>query len=368
MGTTLELRLQGLLASLPDPFSGVSFGRLAEVYSCKESDQSLEMCIRTSYPFGEGISLLRERIEAHVREYANKRTVNIHLEHKITAAKVQGKLRPLAEVRNIIAVASAKGGVGKSTVAVNLALGLSALGAHVGLLDGDIYGPSQQMMLGVAADARPKTRPPNYLVPIEAHNLQSMSLGYLLTQQTPLVWRGPMVSGALQQMVQQTLWKDLDYLIVDLPPGTGDIQLTLAQKVPVSGVVIVTTPQELALMDARRGAMMFRKVKVPVLGLVENMAYYLCKHCGDREDLFGSGGGARLAEECEIPLLGSLPLETSIRTSTDGGTPIVVGDPESASAQLFVDIARHVAALVAAQPRAGGDMRLDVRNITDAMA
>lgn len=365
---TLKSDIEKLLASARDPFCDAPLGSLARVSDCVDGKDTLDVSIQMSYPVGDGADTLRTHIEDCLREYAGRRKLVVELGHEVSAATAQAKLSPLQEVRNIIAVASAKGGVGKSTVAVNLALGMAALGAKVGILDGDIYGPSQQIMLGVPPDQKPDTQPPKYLLPIEAHGLQSMSIGYLLTDKTPLAWRGPMVSGALQQMVTQTLWKDLDYLIVDMPPGTGDIQLTLAQKVPVAGVVVVTTPQDLALADARRGVLMFQKVKVPVLGLIENMSRYICPHCGEQETLFGSGGGERLARECKLPLLGSVPLEPAIQTKTDGGTPIVIADPDAVSARLFTEMARQLAALVAMQPRASKNMRLDVRNITDAMA
>jgi ATP-binding protein involved in chromosome partitioning len=247
-------------------------------------------------------------------------------------------------VRNIIAVASGKGGVGKSTCAVNLALALAAEGARVGLLDGDIYGPSQQLMLGIGADQRPGQQGDQYLLPIEAHGLQTMSMGYLTSEKTPMVWRGPMASGAMQQMISQTLWQDLDYLVVDMPPGTGDIQLTLSQRVPVSGAVIITTPQDIALLDAIKGIEMFRKVDVPILGVVENMAWHTCSQCGHREHLFGEGGGDRLAADYGVGMLGALPLRLSIRQQTDGGTPTVAADPEGEISGIFREIARQVGA------------------------
>jgi ATP-binding protein involved in chromosome partitioning len=247
-------------------------------------------------------------------------------------------------VRNIIAIASGKGGVGKSTTAVNLALALAAEGARVGLLDADIYGPSVGTMLGIPSGKRPAVRDQKFFEPIRALGIEAMSMSFLVTAQTPMVWRGPMASGALQQMLGQTLWGDLDYLVVDMPPGTGDIQLTLSQRAAVAGAVIVTTPQDLATQDARKGIEMFRKVSVPVLGVVENMGQHICPECGHASHIFGAGGGARIAEEYGSVLLGSLPLERAIREQTDAGQPTVVAEPEGPAAQLYRDAARHLAA------------------------
>ncbi len=241
-------------------------------------------------------------------------------------------------------MASGKGGVGKSTTAVNLALALDREGARVGLLDADIYGPSQGMMLGVAEGRRPEVKDEKYFVPIKAHGIQAMSMSFLITEKTPMVWRGPMVSGALQQLLGQTLWDDLDYLIVDMPPGTGDIQLTLSQRVPVAGAVIVTTPQDIALIDARKGIEMFRKVDIPVLGVVENMSAFRCPECGHESPIFGAAGGGRIAEECAVPLLARLPLTMAIREQADGGMPTVAKDPDGEIAGLYRDAARHMTA------------------------
>jgi ATP-binding protein involved in chromosome partitioning len=242
-------------------------------------------------------------------------------------------------------VASGKGGVGKSTTAVNIALALAAEGARVGILDADIYGPSQALMLGVA-NLRPEMHSPNKMKPIIAHGLQMISMGNLVTENTPVVWRGPMVSGALQQLLNQTQWDEVDYLIVDMPPGTGDIQLTLSQAVPVSGAVIVTTPQDIALLDARKGIEMFRKVNIPVLGVVENMALHICSNCGHEEAIFGNAGGERLAAQYNVELLGRLPLQMSICEQTDSGKPPVVAEPDSAVARIYREIAVKIAALL----------------------
>ncbi|MDH3989463.1 MAG: iron-sulfur cluster carrier protein ApbC, partial [Gammaproteobacteria bacterium] len=269
---------------------------------------------------------------------------------KITAHGVQRNLKPLENVRNIIAVASGKGGVGKSTTAVNLALALSGEGARVGILDADIYGPSIPLMLGVAGET-PSSDDGKSLNPLTAHGLQVMSIGFLIEADQPMVWRGPMVTQALNQMLQHTGWTDLDYLIVDMPPGTGDIQLTLSQQVPVSGAVIVTTPQDIALLDARKGLQMFRKVSVPVLGIVENMSTHICTECGHEEPLFGSGGGAQMAADFDVELLGQLPLDLKIRQQTDSGNPSVIAEPDAGPAVAYRQTARRMAARLATRSR-----------------
>jgi ATP-binding protein involved in chromosome partitioning len=271
------------------------------------------------------------------------------VESRIIAHEVQKGLKPLPGVKNIIAVASGKGGVGKSTVAVNLALALSVEGANVGLLDADIYGPSQPRMLG--ASERPESRDGKTMEPVVSHGLQSMSIGYLIEEETPMVWRGPMVTQALEQLLRDTRWQDLDYLIIDLPPGTGDTQLTLAQKVPVSGAIIVTTPQDIALLDARKGLKMFEKVEVSVLGIVENMSIHICSQCGHEEHIFGAGGGQRMAAQYNAPFLGALPLDIRIREETDSGQPTVIAEPDSRIAGLFRDIARRASARLSLQAK-----------------
>jgi len=251
----------------------------------------------------------------------------------------------LPNVKNIIAIASGKGGVGKSTTAVNLALALAAEGAQVGILDADIYGPSQPMMLGITG--RPESIEENTIEPMEGHGLQASSIGFLIEEDAPMVWRGPMVTSALEQLLRQTRWRDLDYLIVDMPPGTGDIQLTLSQKVPVTGAVIVTTPQDIALLDARKGLKMFEKVGVPIVGIIENMSTYVCTKCGHEEHIFGSGGGEKMCKEYSVDFLGALPLNLSIREQADAGRPTVVADPDSAISAIYKNIARQVAIRVA---------------------
>lgn len=272
---------------------------------------------------------------------------------RVPAHAVQGTLRPLPRVRNIIAVGSGKGGVGKSTTTVNLALALAAGGARVGILDADVYGPSIPTMLGLSG--RPESPDNKSILPMRAHGIEAMSIGLLVEQDTPMIWRGPMATSALTQLLNDTLWggdEGLDYLVVDLPPGTGDIQLTLAQKIPVAGAVIVTTPQDVATLDARKGLKMFEKVDVAVLGLVENMAVHVCTQCGHPEHVFGEGGGARMAEQYGVPLLGSLPLERRIREQGDAGVPVVLAAPDSPAAAAYRQLAANLAAELAKRPRA----------------
>ncbi|HSW14353.1 MAG TPA: iron-sulfur cluster carrier protein ApbC [Solimonas sp.] len=270
----------------------------------------------------------------------------VKLSWKIQSQAVQKNLKPLPGIRNIIAVASGKGGVGKSTVAVNLALALKAEGARVGILDADIYGPSQPRMLG--SSDRPTSPDGKNMNPVVAHGIQAMSIGFLVPQDDqPMIWRGPMVTQALSQLLNETHWDDLDYLVIDLPPGTGDIQLSLSQRVPVSGAVVVTTPQDIALLDAKKGLQMFRKVEVPVLGIVENMSVFCCPNCGHREPIFGEGGGWNMAQQYGVELLGQLPLDIRIRQQADNGNPTVAADPESELSQLYRDIARRAAARLA---------------------
>ncbi|WP_122588420.1 iron-sulfur cluster carrier protein ApbC [Pseudomonas viridiflava] len=280
----------------------------------------------------------------------------VEIDTVISAHNAQSQIPGLANVKNIVAVASGKGGVGKSTTAANLALALSREGARVGILDADIYGPSQGVMFGIPEGTRPKIKDQKWFVPIEAHGIEVMSMAFLTDDNTPMVWRGPMVSGALLQLVTQTAWNDLDYLIIDMPPGTGDIQLTLAQKVPVAGAVIVTTPQDLALLDARKGVEMFRKVNIPVLGVVENMAVHICSNCGHAEHLFGEGGGEKLASQYDVELLASLPLSMLIREQADGGKPTTIAEPESQIAMVYQELARHVGARIVLQEAASPAM------------
>ncbi len=283
-------------------------------------------------------SALQERVEG----VDGVASADVDVSWKIAAHAVQKTLKPIDNVKNIIAVASGKGGVGKSTTSVNLALALSAEGAKVGILDADIYGPSQPRMLGVSG--QPESKDGKTLEPMVNYDLQCMSIGFLVDEETPMIWRGPMVTQALEQLLGDTNWDDLDYLIIDLPPGTGDTQLTLAQKVPVSGAVIVTTPQDIALLDARKGLKMFQKVEVPVLGIVENMSTHICTECGHEEHIFGQGGGMSMSEQYDVDFLGALPLDMQIRVETDEGKPTVVADPDGRIAEIYREIARRTTA------------------------
>ena len=272
------------------------------------------------------------------------------MEHRISAHAVQPGLSPSPRVKNVIAVGSGKGGVGKSTTAVNLALALHLEGARVGILDADVYGPSIPTMLGLSG--KPDSPDNKSIEPMRAFGLEAMSIGFLVDAETPMIWRGPMATSALTQLFTDTLWGDLDYLFIDLPPGTGDIQLTLAQKIPVAGALIVTTPQDIATLDAKKALKMFQKVEVPVLGIIENMALHVCSNCGHEEHLFGEGGGQRMAAQYGVPLLGSLPLDIAIREQGDAGQPVVIAAPESAVAQAYRQTARAMAAQLALRPRA----------------
>jgi ATP-binding protein involved in chromosome partitioning len=276
-----------------------------------------------------------------------KARVNVNV--AIQAHAVQKGVKTIESIKNIIAVASGKGGVGKSTTATNLALALSAEGANVGILDADIYGPSQPRMMGI--QGKPESKDGQSLEPLVSYHVQTMSIGFLVDEETPMIWRGPMVTQALQQLLNDTNWSNLDYLVIDLPPGTGDVQLTLAQQVPVSGAVIVTTPQDIALLDARKGFKMFEKVEVPVLGIIENMSIHICSQCGHEEHIFGEGGGQRMSEQYDVDFLGALPLDKAIREEVDSGRPSVVADPEGRIAQIYREIARRTAAKLALQSK-----------------
>jgi ATP-binding protein involved in chromosome partitioning len=301
------------------------------------------------YPAQGSKDALASAIRERVGRLPGVGSVQTNISWSIVSHAVQKGVKPIAGIKNIIAVASGKGGVGKSTVAVNLALALMLEGAKTGILDADIYGPSQPRMLGT--NRKPESKDGKSIEPVEAYGLQSMSIGYLIDEETPMIWRGPMVTQALEQLLKDTNWRELDYLVIDLPPGTGDTQLTLAQKVPVSGAVIVTTPQDIALLDARKGLKMFEKVEVPVLGVIENMSTHICSKCGHEEHIFGEGGGARMAKESGIDLLGALPLDIRIRAETDGGKPTVIAEPDCDIAQLYRAIARRVAARLAIQKK-----------------
>lgn len=323
-------------------------GKIGRVVSVETNENTVNARIELGIPAASLIDEIRAQIESELRAELGCSTVNVDIESKITSHAVQGNLKPISGIKNIIAIASGKGGVGKSTVAVNVALALAAEGASVGVLDADIYGPSQPHMLGITGE-QPVSEDGKTMLPLQGHGLQVMSIGFLVDPDQPMVWRGPMVTSALNQLMHQTQWQDIDYLIVDMPPGTGDIQLTLSQKVPVSGAVIVTTPQNIATLDARKGLAMFRKVSIPVLGVVENMSTHICSACGHEEAIFGSGGADQMVADFEIPLLGQLPLQARIREQTDSGVPTVIAAPDSQAAHAYRDTALQIAAAQAMQ-------------------
>ena len=338
--------LETALLATPDPACGLTLAETQARLRVAETPDGLALALALGYPAGEAQALraaLAAAVAAHGQHLAR-----LELGTRVATHEVQPGVALRSDVRNLIAVGSGKGGVGKSTTAVNLALALAALGARVGLLDADVYGPSVPMMLGL--NARPESHDGKHLQPLRAHGVAAMSIGLLVEADTPMIWRGPMATSALVQLLDDTAWGDLDYLVVDLPPGTGDIQLTLAQKIPVSGAVVVTTPQDVATLDAQKALRMFEKVNVPVLGIVENMALHVCSKCGHVEHVFGTGGGARLAARYGVPLLGSLPLAARIREQSDAGLPIVAAEPASADAGCYRDVALHVAARLAARP------------------
>jgi ATP-binding protein involved in chromosome partitioning len=340
-----EADVQTSLRTLTDPNTGRDFVTGKSVKAVRVSGGDVAIDVQLGYPAKTQHEILKKLIVDNVAALPGAGRVSVNMTQKITSHSVQRGVKLVPGVKNIIAVASGKGGVGKSTTAVNLALALAAEGAQVGVLDADIYGPSQPMMLGIAG--RPESQDGKTLEPLEAYGLQAMSIGFLIDPDTPMVWRGPMVTQALEQLLKDTNWRDLDYLVVDMPPGTGDIQLTLAQKVPVTGAVIVTTPQDIALIDARKGLKMFEKVGVPIVGIVENMSMHICSKCGHAEAIFGEGGGAKMCADYNVPFLGGLPLDIRIREQTDAGRPTVVADPDGKVAQIYREIARRTAVFVA---------------------
>ncbi len=348
MTPSTESDLHKLLKSIDITETGKTLGEIGRILDLEAASERVAARIELGLPLAGAHDAIAAEIGRRTREATGIADVNVTLETGIVAHGVQRNLKPLANVKNIIAVASGKGGVGKSTIAVNLALALAADGATVGILDADIYGPSQPNMLGLVG-ARPTSEDGKSMQPLEAFGLQVISIGFLIDPDQPMVWRGPMVTSALNQLLMQTAWQDLDYLIVDMPPGTGDIQLTLSQQVPVSGAVIVTTPQDIAAIDARKGLAMFRKVSIPVLGVIENMSTHVCTRCGHEEAIFGAGAADAMATDFAVEVLGRLPLDARIREQTDAGTPTVVSDPDSAAAAAFRAAARRMAAELATQ-------------------
>ena len=343
---TLSVEIvQKALQGVVDPNTGKDLMATKSAKNIKVDGADVTLDVVLGYPAKSQIDLIRKAVIDAVRAIPGAGNVSVNMSVEIVAHAVQRGVKLLPNVKNIIAISSGKGGVGKSTTTVNLALALAAEGAKVGVLDADIYGPSQPMMLGVSG--RPETIVENTLEPLMGHGLQVMSIGFLVRQDDPMIWRGPMATSALEQLLTQTNWKDLDYLIVDMPPGTGDIQLTMSQKVPVTGAVVVTTPQDIALLDAKKGLRMFEKVSVPILGIVENMSTYVCPNCHHTEHIFGHGGGERMCQEYGVDFLGNLTLNLSIREQADSGNPTVVAQPDSEITKIYKEIARKVAVKVA---------------------
>jgi ATP-binding protein involved in chromosome partitioning len=342
-----ESALKQCIEAYVDPWLGHTLGEVRAVRAARVVDNRAAVDIRLGFPAADYASELREALSKHASILGWLAALEVTVSSEIAVHAVQRNLQPLKSIKNIVAVASGKGGVGKSTVATNLALAWALQGARVGILDADIYGPSQPRLLGLSGQ-RPVTRDGKALQPLTAHGVEVMSIGFLVDEEQPMVWRGPMVTQALTQLLGDTQWGSLDYLVVDMPPGTGDTQLTLSQRVPVSGAIIVTTPQDIALLDARKGLKMFEKVAVPVLGVVENMSTHVCSKCGHEEHIFGAGGGASLAAQYHVPLLGELPLDRRIREYSDAGRPIVVADPDGSLTRAYRHVARRTAARLAA--------------------
>jgi ATP-binding protein involved in chromosome partitioning len=337
------------LKNVVDPNTGKDFVSTKAIKNLQVNGDDVSFDVEIGYPAKSQLPALRKSLIAGAKSVAGVGNVSVNLAVKIAAHSVQRGVQLLPNVKNIIAVASGKGGVGKSTTAVNLALALAAEGAAVGLLDADIYGPSQPMMMGI--EGRPESVDGKNMEPMENYGVQVMSIGFLVAQDEAMIWRGPMATQALEQLLRQTNWKDLDYLIVDMPPGTGDIQLTLSQRVPMTGAVIVTTPQDIALLDAKKGIKMFEKVGVPILGIVENMAVHVCSQCGHTEHIFGADGGKKMAADYKMDYLGALPLDMQIRLQADSGRPTVVADPDGSVAMIYKAVARQVAITVAAKSK-----------------
>jgi ATP-binding protein involved in chromosome partitioning len=343
--TVTPQALAEALKTVLDPNTGKDFVSTKSLKNVQIHEGDVSFDIELGYPAKSQVPALRKALVAAAKTVPGVENVSANIATKVISHAVQRGVQLMPNVKNIIAVASGKGGVGKSTTAANLALALAAEGASVGLLDADIYGPSQPMMLGISR--RPESEDGKTMEPLENHGVQVMSIGFLVDQDEAMIWRGPMATQALEQLLRQTNWKDLDYLIVDMPPGTGDIQLTLSQRVPMTGAVIVTTPQDIALLDAKKGIKMFEKVGVPILGIVENMAVHVCSNCGHVEHIFGAEGGKKMAEQYDMAYLGALPLDINIRLQADSGKPTVVADPDGEVAGIYKAVARRVAVGIA---------------------
>jgi len=340
-----EVLVQSTIKLCIDSNTGKDFISAKSIKNIQMDGNNVSLDVVLGYPAKSQLDNIKQQVTEALASLDGIGNITVNVGSRIVAHSVQRGVNLLPNVKNVIAVASGKGGVGKSTTSVNLALALAAEGAIVGLLDADIYGPSQPQMLGISG--RPDSADGKSIEPMEAHGIQAMSIGFLVDTETPMVWRGPMVTGALEQLLRDTKWRDLDYLVIDLPPGTGDIQLTLAQKIPVTGAIIVTTPQDIALLDARKGLKMFEKVGIPILGIVENMSTHICSQCGHEEPIFGTGGGQKMCDDYQVDFLGSLPLDIKIREQSDGGKPTVVSEPHSEIATTYKAIARKAAIKIA---------------------
>ncbi|MDH5230072.1 MAG: iron-sulfur cluster carrier protein ApbC [Gammaproteobacteria bacterium] len=349
MSAVSQLQVETQLKEYVDPYLEKDLISAGVIKNIDVNGDAVKVDVLLGFASNGYAQSLRESISEKVKAIQGVSSVDVNISQKIVSHSVQQGVKPLPNIKNVIAVASGKGGVGKSTTSVNLGLALAAEGASVGILDGDIYGPSMPRLMGLSG--QPDSKDGKSMEPMENYGVQAMSIGFLIEEETPMIWRGPMVTQALEQLLTETNWRELDYLIIDLPPGTGDIQLTLAQKVPVSGAVIVTTPQDIALLDARKGLKMFEKVNVPVLGIVENMSTHICSQCGHEEHIFGSGGGAKMASDYNVDLLGSLPLDIQIREQGDNGKPTVAADPDGAISQAYREIARKVGAKLSLQAK-----------------
>ena len=334
---------------IQNPATGEVIGQCGEKVVVETDESLIKITLLVGYPMKSFEANLSQLIVKELGKLAGEKKIEVVLELRIVAHAAQSGLKLLPNVRNVIAIASGKGGVGKSTTTTNLALALSAEGARVGVLDADIYGPSQHVMLGLKG--KPESADGKTITPMESYGVQAMSIGALVDVDQPMVWRGPMVSQALEQLLRDTMWSDLDYLLIDLPPGTGDIQLTLSQKVPLTGVVIVTTPQDIALIDARKALKMFEKVHVPILGIIENMSVHVCSQCGHIEHIFGQGGGDEMSKDYDVDVLGALPLDIKIRQALDAGTPTLISDPDGPASEIYKKIARDIGLKLAKRKR-----------------